>query len=116
MSSCLRSRRHLKGVSTSGYRRRVSSEQPGGPILITQSSRRKPGRKSLLRWIAGVVVVILIAVAIALGVALHFAEPILKARVVETLSTRFDSRVELAGFPPTAARGVAHDLAGAQGA
>jgi hypothetical protein len=49
-------------------------------------------------WIA--VVVLLLATAAFTLVAIYFrrAEPILRARVIETLSTRFDSRVELDRF------------------
>lgn len=49
------------------------------------------------------IVLALLAVCVALGIAvveyvLHHAEPILRARVVETLSSRFDSRVQLGEF------------------
>lgn len=41
---------------------------------------------------------VLVLGVIAVEILLHRAEPILRARVIETLSTRFDSRVELAHF------------------
>lgn len=49
-------------------------------------------------WIGGFFLLLLIGGFIAVEVALHRAEPILRARVIETLSTRFDSRVELEHF------------------
>jgi len=51
-----------------------------------------------LLWIAGIFLLLLVCGFIAVEVALHRAEPILRARVIETLSTRFDSRVELEHF------------------
>lgn len=49
-------------------------------------------------WIA--FVLFLVAAGLFTVAAIYFrrAAPILRARVVETLSTRFDSRVELATF------------------
>ena len=49
-------------------------------------------------WIGAVFLFLFAAGFIAVEVALHRAEPILRARVIDTLSTRFDSRVELAHF------------------
>src|SRR2546426_6926001 len=41
-----------------------------------------------------------------MGIAIYRAEPILQGRVIETLSTRFHSRVELAGFHVSVAHGL----------
>ena len=51
-----------------------------------------------LLWVGSVLAILAIAALIAGNIFLHRAEPILKAKVIETLSTRFDSRVELARF------------------
>ena len=48
---------------------------------------------------------LLIAILIAGDIVLHRAGPILKSKVIETLSTRFDSRVELAQFQVSAVKG-----------
>lgn len=49
---------------------------------------------------------LVLAIAIALAYAISHAEPILRARVIETLSTRFKSRVELGGFHVSVHHGV----------
>ena len=61
----------------------------------------KPRRSRLRRvlvWGALVLFLLFAAVFTVIAVYFHRAAPILRARVVETLSTRFDSRVELASF------------------
>jgi len=52
----------------------------------------------VLLWTASVLAILVIAALIAGNILLHRAGPKLKAEVVETLSTRFDSRVELDQF------------------
>lgn len=49
-------------------------------------------------WAAGALLVLLIAVAVATSVALHHAEPFLRARLVAELEQRFHARVELDSF------------------
>lgn len=49
-------------------------------------------------WIAAIFLLFAVLVVIAVEVVLHRASPILRARVIDTLSTRFDSRVELQHF------------------
>jgi len=51
-----------------------------------------------LLWVGSVILILVIAALIAGNVFLHRAGPMLKAIVIETLSTRFDSRVELDQF------------------
>ena len=51
-----------------------------------------------LLWVGSVILILVIAALIAGNVFLHRAGPMLKAKVIETLSTRFDSRVELDQF------------------
>jgi len=48
-------------------------------------------------WVAIALVAIVLALAIVLDVMIHRAVPILKGRITETLSARFNSRVELDG-------------------
>jgi hypothetical protein len=69
--------------------------------LMSQSEqnwlRRKTGIGSW-RWIGSALLVSIVVIA-AVGTFLSFhAEPILRARVIETLSARFDSKVELDAF------------------
>jgi len=65
---------------------------------VRASRPRRSRVVGIFMWIA--VVLFLLAVAGFTVIAIYFrrAEPILRARVIETLSTRFDSRVELGTF------------------
>ena len=59
---------------------------------------KKPGRRRLWEWIG---IIAFICLAIAAGMVrfvIARAQPILRARVIETLSNRFDSKVELESF------------------
>lgn len=47
------------------------------------------------RWLFGILLAFLIALAIFIPIAVVRAQPILRTRVIETLSARFKSRVEL---------------------
>lgn len=47
-----------------------------------------------------------VALFVTLEIVVHRAEPILKARVIDTLSTRFDSRVELDQFQVSILHGI----------
>lgn len=49
-------------------------------------------------WIGGALLLLLIAAAVAVSVALHHAEPYLRARLLAELEERFDARVELDSF------------------
>jgi len=80
--------------------------------LIEQQNERVEGqsvaskRRGVWTWI---VLCLLIAVAVVgvIGeVMLHRAMPILKGRVIETLSTRFNSQVELDGFDVSLVKGL----------
>ena len=52
----------------------------------------------ILIWIVSVLGCLIVVALIGGGILLHHAAPILKAKVVETLSSRFDSRVQLDKF------------------
>jgi hypothetical protein len=58
------------------------------------------------RWVSGILVLILAVTATCIRVVITRAQPILRTRVVETLSTRFKSRVELADLHVWIANGV----------
>jgi hypothetical protein len=65
------------------------------------SEPSKPGRRLWIRITVGIAFVVFLLAAAAFTVfAIYFrrAEPILRKRVIETLATRYDSRVELASF------------------
>jgi len=58
-------------------------------------NRRRRGR---LKWVAGGLLLVLIALGVAISVTLHRAEPMLRAEIVEKLSEHFHARVELDSF------------------
>ena len=66
-------------------------------------SKRKRG---LWGWIAVSLLIAVIVLAAAVEWVMHRAEPILKGRVIETLSTHFDSRVEMDGFHVSVLKGL----------
>ena len=59
-----------------------------------------------LHWAVGLLVLLLIVVAISVRIVIVRAQPILRSRVIETLSTRFKSRVDLAELHVWIANGV----------
>jgi hypothetical protein len=66
--------------------------------------RPRRGRR-ILMWIAASIVVILMGLGIAAQIAIDRAEPVLLSRVLATLSTRYDARVELDHFHVSVIRG-----------
>lgn len=70
-----------------------------------QPRRSRGRRRSPLLWIVAIFLILVIVLAVV-GFAMHDAEAILRARVVETLSTRFQSQVTLSGFHISVTRGV----------
>lgn len=77
------------------------------PVNPSTAARPRRHRTLLIAilWIVSILVILLIAAVIAANIFLHRAGPALKAKVVETLSTRFDSRVELDQFHAAFFRG-----------
>src|SRR5260370_27569770 len=66
----------------------------------------KPSRRRLWEWIG---IIAFICLALAAGMVRFVivrAQPILRARVIETLSTRFDSKVELESFHVSVVDGI----------
>ena len=56
-------------------------------------------------WTLAILLIVVICLGIAAQIALDRAEPVLRARVLETLSTRYDSRIELDRFHVSVIRG-----------
>ena len=57
-------------------------------------------------WLLAILVIILVVLAVGASLVVSRAEPILRARVIETLSTKFKSHVELDGFHVSLFRGL----------
>ena len=68
-----------------------------------ETSRR---RRSVWGWIAISLLIAVIVFAAIGEFVMHRAEPILKGRVIETLNTHFDSRVEMDGFHVSVLKGL----------
>jgi hypothetical protein len=66
-------------------------------------SKRKRG---VWGWIAISLLIAVIVLATIVEFVMHRAEPILKGRVIETLSTHFDSKVEMDGFHVSVLKGL----------
>ncbi|HEY1501109.1 MAG TPA: hypothetical protein VGF88_16155 [Acidobacteriaceae bacterium] len=72
--------------------------QVNEPVSPSARRRRHHPLVLALLWTTSILLILAIAAIIAGNIYLHRAGPLLKAKVVESLSTRFDSRVELAQF------------------
>lgn len=91
------------------------SPPPSGQSALPQSDHESPGqhskphhrRRGRWRWILLSLVVLLIGGAVFVAYSISHALPILRARVIQTLSARFKSRVELPDFSVSLANGVA---------
>ena len=66
---------------------------PGKIATVIPLPRRRSGR---WKWIIGILFAFLVIAGICVVLVLKRAEPILRTRVIETLTARFHSRVELA--------------------
>ena len=55
-------------------------------------------RHRALKWALGVLLLALIALGVAISIALHHAEPMLRAAIVKRLEEHFHARVELDSF------------------
>lgn len=74
---------------------------PPRKTRIWRSRRSRPWR-----WFLGIVLAVFTVLAISVQIAVLRAGPILRTRVIETLSTRFKSRVELAELHVWIANGI----------
>ena len=69
------------------------------------NSHRKRTPVSLWQWIVGISLLFVVAIAVV-GILIFNARPILRTRVVETLSARFKSKVELDAFDVSMVKGL----------
>ncbi len=67
-----------------------------------------------VRWVLGIAVAISIVILVSVRIVIIRAQPILRARVIETLSTRFQSRVELGELHVWISQGLQVDGKGLQ--
>jgi len=63
-------------------------------------------RHRWLKWAVSAVVAVFVALAIAVTIAMHRAEPIMRAYIVQALEDHFHSRVELDSFHVSVASGL----------
>jgi hypothetical protein len=75
-------------------------------MAVKTTVRTRPHRSSGWRWVKLAAVVTLAGIAVGISLAAHYAEPILRERVIETLSARFHARVELPVFHVSVAHGL----------
>ena len=75
---------------------------------MTKSESNSPHLKNsrLWRWIGVIAAASVVVIFTAIAIAISHAEPILRASVIETLSTRFKSRVELDAFHVSLMKGL----------
>jgi hypothetical protein len=77
--------------------------------IVQVSANRTPkkaGRTLPWKWIGIVALILLASGAIAVRLVILRAEPILRTRVIQTLSNRFDGKVELASFDVSVMNGI----------
>ncbi len=75
---------------------------------MAESEQTSPGNKrsgNRWRWIAGIALALIVAFTAAV-IAISRAEPTLRSTVIETLSTRFKSKVELDAFHVSLLKGL----------
>src|ERR1700685_4348915 len=72
----------------------------------SQPRPMKRSRKRVWRWVAVFVLSLCVAVGLAARYVIDHAAPIVRARVIQSLSTRFDSKVELTGFQVSVLHGI----------
>jgi hypothetical protein len=84
----------------------VSRERQNHFMSESEQSRL-PGKRpsGRWRWVAGIGLLCLVAITI-LSIVVYRAEPTLRAMVIETLSTRFESKVELDAFHVSLFKGL----------
>ncbi|MEI9970508.1 MAG: hypothetical protein WDM87_18545 [Terracidiphilus sp.] len=58
----------------------------------------KRRKRAWLKWAAGAVLLVFILLGVAISIAIHRAEPMLRAAIVEKLEEHFHARVELDSF------------------
>src|SRR5258707_228435 len=78
---------------------------PSMQVLPTRASK-KTARRRVWKWLGIVAFICSATVAGMVRLVIARAQPILRARVIETLSNRFDSKVELESFHVSVMDGV----------
>jgi AsmA-like C-terminal region len=73
----------------------------GGRLVPIAKRHRRLGY-----WIGGIVLLLAALAAVGIHLAITHAEPILRRRVIETLSARFHSRIDLAGLHVSVLNGL----------
>jgi hypothetical protein len=68
--------------------------------------QKSPGRTRLWKWIGAAALFGLVSAVVAARLVIARAEPILRNRIIESLSNRFNSRVELQSFHVSIVNGV----------
>src|SRR5580658_7463815 len=71
-----------------------------------ERSSKQFGGAKLWKWIGLVALVLLAGAAVAAQLLIDRAQPILRTRVIDALSNRFDGRVELASFQVSMLHGI----------
>src|SRR5207342_3624641 len=71
---------------------------------VVSMPRRRRSRR--WRWFLGILLALLATISICVPIVIIRAQPILRSRVIETLSARFKSRVELAELHVWIANGL----------
>ena len=69
-------------------------------------ARQVSKRRRIWTWVVACLLIAVVVVGVIVEVMLHRAGPILKGRVIETLSTRFNSRVDLDGLKVSVVNGL----------
>jgi hypothetical protein len=74
--------------------------------VFPKQTREKASRALPWKWIGVIALIFLAGAAVAVRFVIARAEPILRARVIETLSNRFHGKVELASFDVSVTNGI----------
>ncbi len=84
----------------------LEEAQESSPEEHEPERRHWSGLRRFWTWAAAIVLLLAAGLFIAAEVVLHRAAPILKGRILETLSTRFDAKVELDTFDVSVLKGL----------
>src|ERR1700722_3702766 len=82
-----------------------TSPSARAPFLVPPGSVRRK-RRHVWLWVVGFFAVLAISMLLVARYMISKAQPILRARVIETLSTRFKTKVELDGLDVSIANGL----------
>jgi hypothetical protein len=73
---------------------------------VSKRSPKRPARGRWWKWVSIVALIWIVSAAVAARLVVARAEPILRARVIQTLADRFNGKVDLASFHVSVANGV----------